>query len=513
MVCSNCGTRLEPGATRCPGCGAILVADPEAYRQAQMQAQQQAAQQQTIQQPPVEQVPTPTPEPVPTKAPASAPEVVQQPSVPQDEYQAPIEAAQVPTNVDAPGESIQESAQEEIEQIEMPSLAEDDETMEVFDEIDLPLISRDDNGPKGSVIASFEQGYEEDEELEQFDADTAAPDLELLMEDENLSSMTDITNQTDVSDYEVLELPDENEPRAEEATGVGSAINAQKEDINIAIPTAERVVVDVQMPEDGSAPVIIEEDSVGVVQPDSEKEIIKISKFEIKLKKGTKNSLLNMGWKCAVSFAIGFFFVMIFFPTRRITYRAAQNTKLKTSINQNKNNIVTEADYVYTIPQAYQIDRYLGGLYIYEPDGQWRMYIRPVDANYTLLRPAKISISESLQYGNLIQKRSVSGISERQINDNSYFVIKMTDGLYPKVIIATPSKLGDEERVFFCEISAFDGRVTEELYNIADDILSHITKNDNQKKNLNVISEDIIDKNIRDLYSQMEAAAGGKSRK
>ncbi len=481
MVCSNCGTQLEPGDTKCPGCGALLVANAEALAAAQ-QAQTQA----------------------PVQAPAPAPQTVPQQNL---ESTSSLEIPATQDYSQMAGEVIQELPQEEIEQIEMPALAEDDD-MEVFDEINLPLISSDNTEPKGSIRASFEKGDEEDEELEQFDADTVAPDLELLEENNNLASMTDISNQTDVSDYEILELPEQDGPVAEEQTGIGSAISAQNSTINIVIPAVDQNVVSVELPLDGSAPLIEgEEVSVGeIVEPD--KDVIKIGKKEIRLKKGAKNSILKTAGKCLACFAVGFLFIWIFFPQKYISYRAQTKIKLDTSVSSGNNNIVEEGGYNYAIPKSYIYDRYMGGLYIYEPEGAWRLYIRPMEGNYTLLKPAKISLRYSLEYRTL-PKREVKEISDRTINNHSYFVIRLTDGVTPKIILATPSTVDEEDHIFFCEIISYEGIVNEELFKIADDIIYAITKNGDGKKNLNTLAEDVIDGNLGDLYSVMEAAAKG----
>ena len=495
MVCSNCGTKLEPGATRCPGCGAILVASPDLIPQAQQQT------------PPPQEVQAPSPAPVTPAPQPAAPEN----AIVDQNNDGLIDMPQMVNYSDTPGESIQETAQEAIEQIEMPALAED-EDMEVFEEIDLPLITTDNTENKGTVIASFEKGYEDDEELEQFDADTVAPDLALLAEDNNLSAMSDISTQTDVSDYEILELPEDNGPVAEEATGIGSAINAQMSSINIAIPAVSENVIQVDLPMDGSAPIIAgEEQSVGVIQ-EPEQDIIRIGKREIKLKKGAKNSLARMAIKCLGAFAVGFVLVLIFFPTRRITYRAASNVKLATTVDKGNNNAVNEGGYVYTIPKDYIYDKYLGGVYIYEKEGYWRMYIRPVAANYTLLKPAKISIKYSLEYTKM-PKKTLNEITDHPVNNHSYFIISLTEGIYPKIIMATPSTIDTEDITFFCEIVSYDGIITEEMYKIADDIIYNITKDENGGKNLNRLVPDIIDGNIKNLYDQMEAGARGSTRK
>ena len=323
--------------------------------------------------------------------------------------------------------------------------------------------------------------------LNQVDANIAAPTLEVQNEQLTVG-MSDISAAADEGIYEEV-VKTENERRLEEESNtVGSAENSQKQGVNFEIPTGDGVVVDVNMPTDGSAPVLEgETETVGKIEKLDESKMAKFTRKTLHIKGAKQVSLPKAILIGLVLCVVSSLLVREIYPKYVYSGKRTvqQETKI-TFVNDGKNNKTKAGKYIFKIPEQYTYDKVEGGLVVYEKSGKWRMYFRGVKGDFEKMANAKTSIEKTL----INKQIAVNSIKETKINDKQYITISTTSNMTTRMVLITEAK---DKQLMFVEIVTPENVIDPSLSKIADDIIQNADSDEKENEVEKIKIQDVFD--------------------
>ncbi|HPZ24006.1 MAG TPA: zinc ribbon domain-containing protein [Bacilli bacterium] len=252
----------------------------------------------------------------------------------------------------------------------------------------------------------------------------------------------------------------------------------KKDDVVIATPEVKQAVTGSEAPLDGSIPVLKGETATAgsvntaVVSPSN----INVKKSFISGLLKRKFPFMVMVISCIVLFIVGLLLGMTMFST--ITYspsssKTSSSSTTLTYISNGKNNTTKSGNYTYTIPTAYNYDKYNGGILVYDEKGTFRMYIKDASGTYDNIANAKSSIKATLVDNNY----GVNNIKETTIGDIPYVTVEITELNYNRLIAL---RSGSNNDIFYIEIYAPDNSYNYDVLSVANDIISNAKYNENE---------------------------------
>lgn len=305
-----------------------------------------------------------------------------------------------------------------------------------------------------------------DEEKQEITENMAPPTLNV--EEENLRAGTgELGDLANVSDY-----------APEDTVNVANDTEKQKtleeEKVDIAIPSVQTPVQDVTIPNDGTAPEVKQDNNtVGEKEENSEQlePTTKKSKFKIDLSKGSKNVPKNLLIIVGIIFlVIGILLGKALFSKNycaSTTRRSTINSKTK-FVNDGKNNITNIGDYTYKIPEQYSYDKKDGGLFIYNKEDTFRIFIRTNAGLFADLSGGKNSVRETLRENEV----AINNMKEINSGDVEFLVFEGATRSINRLIAFADAK---NDNVFYIEVVTNDNTYNYDTLEIIADILKNAT--------------------------------------
>ncbi len=149
---------------------------------------------------------------------------------------------------------------------------------------------------------------------------------------------------------------------------------------------------------------------------------------------------------------------------------ANQNTNAR--VSDGKNNETNAGGYIFKVPTKYYYDKTSDGLLVYDTNDSFRIFIKPLKGNYDDVANAKTSVKATLENAGI----GVSNIKEISLSDNEFLVAETIDGRQNRLVAFTS---GGEDSVFFIEIVTNENSYNYDCLDLARDIISNASKNDN----------------------------------
>lgn len=431
MKCSLCGAELVNGNNTCPSCGALNMAFMQ------------------------------TAQDVPNQSNTSVMDSNNQVEIPQMNSAAPVQTS-------APVQTAVPTQTEEIETLETL----DAPTQAAPAEQSLPAVAQVES-KEGEVIDSSHDGFVDlDEgEAEEVHAseDMAAPTLNV--NEENLTSTAqDISSSANVSTYD----PTQEIPQDEEN------IDLPKESsINFTLPEVKDAEADTQgmdiMTLETKGETVGEESA-----PVKEKFSLKI----LKKKSLPRNFVFIL---LGVTLVIGILMGSVLFGSKVYTPGSVSTNKKTTSIPHvadGKNNTTYNGKFIYKIPQQYDFDKSNGGVVIYGPEDEYKMYIKALKGSYDKIANAKESIKKTLEHNEI----KVNNIFETTVGENGYIVIQASKGIYNRLYAF---RTVNDDYLFYVEIITANKNYDTSILEIANDIINNVEYNDKYTTMETIEDEDV----------------------
>lgn len=327
---------------------------------------------------------------------------------------------------------------------------------------------------------NFIELNDDNDEIEQITEFMAPPSLNITGDENLTSGVSDISNVSDVSTYSPEALAEEKENKDQEEI-------RKKEDIDIQIPSVQKPVEDVNVPNDGTAPVVDEmtltvgekTETAPVVDDNGKKKL----KLKIKVNKNVPKNLMII--VAVIFLVIGILLGKAFFSKNYCVSAPAINrvTDKTNFVADGKNNTTNIGSYTYKIPTDYIFDKSNGGLLVYDKNDTFRIFIRTDKGNYQDLSGAKNSIRETLKENSVI----VNGVKEINITDKNYLVFEGSTKSVNRLIAFADAANG---YVYYIEIITNDNSYDYDVLDVAADIALNATY---QEKSANMEKIDIYD--------------------
>ena len=236
-------------------------------------------------------------------------------------------------------------------------------------------------------------------------------------------------------------------------------------DIKIDIPaqSSETVQVDQNVQAGGVGTVEAQANTAGdIVVPEKDAVSYKIGGKTLKIKLGKFN--LQKLLVFVAIFALGLFMGYLMFGKRTTTkcYRPVVSTK--NLVANGKNNETYINGYKYKIPTAYTYDKTNEGLIIYDPDQNYKIFIKSLVFKYDEVLKARLSLQQSF----IDNQYKVDSIKELVVKEHSYLVLNITTGMNNRMIGITDA---GNNKIFYVEIITMDKNFNTEIFDVADDII------------------------------------------
>lgn len=337
-----------------------------------------------------------------------------------------------------------------------------------------------------SATKDFVELDDNDQKLE-ITENMAPPTLNV--EEENLTAgagnLGDLSN---VSDYapEEKNIEDENEQKQK---------TLEEEKVDIAIPSVQNPVVNIDMPSDGSAPEIIENhNTVGETSDNSNPNgTLKKSKLKISLSKGSKSVPKNLLIIVGIVFlVIGILLgKMLFSKNYCVTSTRNSTVNSKTKfVNDGKNNVTNIGSYTYKIPEQYIYDKKDGGLLIYNKEDTYRIFIRTSVGSFMDISGGKNSIRETLRENSVV----INNMRELNSGDVDFLVFEGATRSTNRLIAFADA---NNNNVFYIEVVTSDNTYNYDILEIIADILKNSTYESVESKMENIDIYDVSDVSIK----------------
>lgn len=324
----------------------------------------------------------------------------------------------------------------------------------------------------------------EENEIVKITENMAPPELTVNQEQLSVEA-ADLSNGENVSTYS----PEAMQQQASNDN------NIQPDRVDFSIPTVSSPAIDVNMPSDGSAPVVDNQESIVTGE---EKEVADdLTKLSI----GGKTFSIKMGKKfglpvilivAVLTLIIGVFAGKMLFSKNycaTTNKNPVVNTKTK-YVSDGKNNIANVGSFTYKIPQDYTYDKTSKGLLILDKNDSFRIFIRADRGNLTDMSGAKTSIRETLK-GN---GTGVNDIKELNVNGINFLIIETS---YKNINRLVTFSSATNDYVFYIEIVDANNNYNYEVLNIAADIIKNAIYEQKSSNMENIEINDIYDLTLR----------------
>lgn len=170
------------------------------------------------------------------------------------------------------------------------------------------------------------------------------------------------------------------------------------------------------------------------------------------------------------------------------TSNSAANKNTKARVSDGKNNKTIAGDYTFSIPDKYYYDKSNNGVLVYDTNDSFRIFIKPIEANYEDIANAKTSVKETLNSAEL----KVSSIKEINIKEHAYLVAETIDNLTNRLIAFTTA---GENTSFYIEVVTATNKYDYDCLDLADDI-AYNAKAIGEKSNMESINVNDVSKII-----------------
>lgn len=311
----------------------------------------------------------------------------------------------------------------------------------------------------------------------------------LNVEEENLragaGNLGDLSNVSDYAPEEKVNIQEEQKQQT-----------LEKENVDIAIPSVQTPVQNVDMPTDGTAPEIVQDDNtVGDVSNNLEKlpEAPKKSKLKLGLSKGSKNVPKNL------LIIIGIIFLVIGILLGKALFSknyCVSNTRTSTInsktkfINDGKNNVTNVGGYTYKIPEQYIYDKKDGGLLIYNQEDTFRIFLRTSVGSFADISGGKNSIRETLRENSVI----INNMRELNSGEFEFLVFEGSTRSVNRLIAFADA---NNNNVFYIEVVTNDNTYNYDTLEIIADILKNATYENVESKMESIDIYDVADVSIK----------------
>lgn len=312
----------------------------------------------------------------------------------------------------------------------------------------------------------------------------------LNVEEENLragaGNLGDLSNVSDYAPEEKVNIQEEEQKQQ----------TLEKENVDIAIPSVQTPVQNVDMPTDGTAPEIVQDDNtVGDVSNNLEKlpEAPKKSKLKLGLSKGSKNVPKNL------LIIIGIIFLVIGILLGKALFSknyCVSNTRTSTInsktkfINDGKNNVTNVGGYTYKIPEQYIYDKKDGGLLIYNQEDTFRIFLRTSVGSFADISGGKNSIRETLRENSVI----INNMRELNSGEVEFLVFESSTRSVNRLIAFADA---NNNNVFYIEVVTNDNTYNYDTLEIIADILKNATYENVESKMESIDIYDVADVSIK----------------
>lgn len=329
---------------------------------------------------------------------------------------------------------------------------------------------------------------DDNDDLQVITEDMAPPTLNV--EEENLrAGAGDLGNTATVSDY----APEE-QVTAQEVEENNKKVENQN--VDIAIPSVQTPVTNVDMPSDGTAPEMVEDTNTVGDTTNNTQELeppTKKSKFKLNLAKGSKNVPKNLLLIVGIVFlVVGILLGKALF-SRNYCSTTTRNTTVNSKtkfVNDGKNNVTNVGNYTYKIPEQYTYDKKDGGLLIYNKEDTFRIYIKTTVGLFDDLTGGKNSVRETLRENNVV----INNMRELNSKDVEFLVFEGTTRSVNRLIAFADAS---NDYVFYIEVVTNDNTYNYDTLEIIADILSNATYESVEAKMEGIDIYDVSDVSIK----------------
>lgn len=274
----------------------------------------------------------------------------------------------------------------------------------------------------------------------------------------------------------------------------------QPDQVDFSIPTASAPAIDVDMPSDGSAPVVDNQESIvtGEIVTGEERDVADdLTKLSI----GGKTFSIKMGKRfglpvvlivAVLTLIIGVFVGKILFSKNycaTTNKNSVVNTKTK-YVSDGKNNIANIGSFTYKIPHDYTYDKTSKGLLILDKNDSFRIFIRTDRGSIVDMSGAKTSIRETLKENGT----NVNDIKELNVNSVNFLIIETS---YKNINRLVTFSDASNDYVFYIEIVDSNNNYNYEVLNIAADIIKNATYEERTSNMENIEINDIYDLTLK----------------
>lgn len=279
----------------------------------------------------------------------------------------------------------------------------------------------------------------------------------LVIDDEDFKSGVNEIGQTNEDSYS----PEALQKISDDASNLNNRNN--KDFLNIEIPSSEQPIEEV-LPSGIPQTTAIE--SIGEKGESVVPKKVKKKKIKISIKSMGKKNIMSMVIYIVI-FIAGILVGKSVLSNNNTNYgifNAANNIPL---VEDNNNYFVYSNGFNFKVPKSYTFDKSNNGVIVYAKD-KFRLYIKPVKANYETIASAKKSIGETLKFNGT----TVNKMRETIINEERYVIIDTITNMQNRQIVIT--KAG-EDYIFFAEIINKEKNVEKASLNALIDIMKHTT--------------------------------------
>lgn len=288
----------------------------------------------------------------------------------------------------------------------------------------------------------------------------APPELSVSNEDLT-SNASDISSVDEVSTYD---------PEAEKRD-IEAEIEARKkleeDKVDIAIPAVQAPTEVSDIDDAGEVPEVSTTGETVGDNLNAIKENIKNGKLKIKLGGKTSNSILVIA--CVLFLIIGLLVGKILFSKNYCAavgnYIVDEKVKF---VRDGKNNTTNVGKYTYQIPKDYIYDRADKGVYIYDKEDKFRIYIKTETGLYKDLVGSKTSMKESMKE----QKLDIQNVKEIKNDKRSLLVFEASKNGANRLICFTDA---GNDHVYYIEIIDIQNNYNYDVIPIAADIADNAT--------------------------------------